>query len=116
MSDTHMAATPRACSSTPAATSTCCAISAAARAPSAITRWPRAAAPRASLTCLCPTPTGTPTLAFHALSRVHFPHALGPHHGLSVLHAGLHPRQQDHDLRLPRLAGGGDQAPAGRAV
>ena len=92
------AATRRACSSMPAIRTTCCAISAAACA-----RFGNHA---------LATRRGEPA----ELSRVHVPHPLGPHHGVPVLHARLHPGQRHHDLRLPRLAGGGHPAPARRAV
>ena len=95
---TRSAATRRASSSTPADPTTCCATSAAASAPSAITRWPRR--------------RGEPAVYHVFMSHT----ALGPHHGVPVLHARVHAGQRHHDLRLPRMAGGGDPAPARRAV
>ena len=38
-----------------------------------------------------------------SLPRLHVPRALGPHHGLSVLHARLRPGQRRPHLRLPRV-------------
>ena len=72
---TPSAATPRAWRSRRAAATTSCATSAAARAPSATT---------------CSPPVGR---RGNTLPRLHVPRALGPHHGLPVLHAGLHARQ-----------------------
>ena len=50
------------------------------------------------------------------VSHLHVARALGPHHGVPVLHSGVHPGQPHPHLRRPSGPRGGAAPPARRAV